>query len=84
VPEARAPLVALVGLARAAHAQIDLFAPPAAPAAAPAPSALALALEALEPDRLSPREALEALYRLKALAAEPHDGTAVDTLGAST
>ena len=28
---------------------------------------LAAALEAIEPDRLSPREALEALYRLKGL-----------------
>jgi DNA mismatch repair protein MutS len=39
-----------------------------APAAAPTPSKADAALEALDPDGLSPREALEALYRLKALA----------------
>lgn len=33
----------------------------------PAPSAVQAVLEALEPDTLSPREALDALYRLKAL-----------------
>jgi DNA mismatch repair protein MutS len=32
------------------------------------PSALEAALKALDPDALSPREALEALYRLKALS----------------
>jgi DNA mismatch repair protein MutS len=42
-----------------ASPQLPLF-------AAPAPPALA-ALDALDPDALSPREALEALYRLKAL-----------------
>ncbi|HET8765610.1 MAG TPA: DNA mismatch repair protein MutS, partial [Rhodanobacter sp.] len=40
--------------------QLSLFAPPA-------PSALDDALDAIDPDALSPREALEALYRLKAL-----------------
>ena len=42
--------------------QADLFAPPAATA-----SAAMRLLEQLDPDRLSPREALEALYRLKSL-----------------
>ena len=51
-------------------AQSDLFAA-AAPAAAPAEaSALEAALDAIKPDELSPREALEALYRLKKLAEE--------------
>jgi DNA mismatch repair protein MutS len=68
--QARATLEALEATARAADAQIDLFAAPAAPIAStdPAePSALEQALAAIDPDRLTPREALEALYRLKAL-----------------
>ena len=40
--------------------QMGLFAPPA-------PSAVEQALDALDPDSLSPREALDALYRLKTL-----------------
>ncbi|MFC5741683.1 DNA mismatch repair protein MutS [Dyella tabacisoli] len=40
--------------------QLGLFAPSA-------PSAVERALEAMDPDALAPREALEALYRLKAL-----------------
>jgi DNA mismatch repair protein MutS len=46
---------------------LPLFAPKAAPALAPGPSAVETALQSLEPDDLSPREALEALYRLRAL-----------------
>lgn len=55
---------------KAAHVRLDdlpLFAlmePPAPPIR----SAVIEAVEALDPDALSPREALEALYRLKALA----------------
>lgn len=51
-----------------------------APASAPAETvsphlqALAAALDALEPDAMSPREALEALYRLKMELAEGEDG----------
>ncbi|MFP4270272.1 MAG: DNA mismatch repair protein MutS, partial [Alphaproteobacteria bacterium] len=45
-----------------------------APAPEPEPSRLVRELEALDPDALSPREALAALYRLKALAAEREDG----------
>ncbi|HYD28483.1 DNA mismatch repair protein MutS [Brevundimonas sp.] len=41
----------------------------AEPPAPPASSALKDALSAIEPDELSPREALEALYRLKAIKA---------------
>jgi DNA mismatch repair protein MutS len=49
--------------------QVDLFAP------APAPESIAVspidsAVAALNPDTMSPREALEALYRLKALASK--------------
>ena len=66
VRQARATLEALESKAQSGQAQIDLFAPPpAAPSAEP--SALQRELAALDPDRLSPREALEALYRLKAL-----------------
>jgi DNA mismatch repair protein MutS len=36
----------------------------------PAPDALGSELEAIDPDSMSPREALEALYRLKRVAAE--------------
>jgi DNA mismatch repair protein MutS len=57
----------------AGAAQIDLFAaPPAAPepeAGPPcAPTAADAALAEIDPDSLSPREALAALYRLKALS----------------
>jgi len=43
---------------------------PAPPEAAPIEAPLRKALEAIEPDQLSPREALEALYALKARLAE--------------
>ncbi|GAB0148388.1 DNA mismatch repair protein MutS [Marichromatium sp. PS1] len=74
IARARARLQELEQNARA-HAereavQLSLFA--AEPAAAPtpeppAPDPLHEALEALDPDALSPREALDALYRLRAL-----------------
>jgi DNA mismatch repair protein MutS len=70
VRQARATLEALEAKAAAGQAQVDLFAPPPADAAAPEPAPLTAALTALDPDRLSPREALEALYRLKALSRE--------------
>ncbi|MBL8340946.1 MAG: DNA mismatch repair protein MutS [Rubrivivax sp.] len=69
VRQARATLEALQAKAAAGQAQVDLFAPPAA-AAAPEPSALEREVAALDPDRLTPREALEALYRLKSAAAQ--------------
>ncbi len=48
--------------------QPDLFAMPAAPSAPPAEPAPAMAaLADLEPDELTPRQALEELYRLKSL-----------------
>ena len=48
--------------------QADLFNVPSAPCEeAMLPSDLERALEAIDPDTLSPREALDALYTLKAL-----------------
>ena len=67
VRQARATLEALEAKAAAGHAQVDLFATPPAAAAAAEPSALDDALAAIEPDTLTPREALDALYRLKGL-----------------
>ena len=66
IRQARATLEALQAKADAGQAQVDLFAPPPA-AATVEPSAVEQALAAIEPDRLSPREALEALYRLRAM-----------------
>ncbi|MBL8306140.1 MAG: DNA mismatch repair protein MutS [Rubrivivax sp.] len=64
--QARSTLEALEAQAAAGEAQVDLFAPPpAAPAAEP--TAAERELAALNPDALSPREALDALYRLKTL-----------------
>ncbi|CAM5796042.1 DNA mismatch repair protein MutS [Rhizobacter fulvus] len=64
--QARATLEALEASKHAADAQIDLFAaPPPAPAAET--SRLDAALAALDPDMLSPKEALAALYELKSL-----------------
>lgn len=66
VRQARATLEALEAKAQDTQAQVDLFAaPPAAPA--PEPSGVERALAEIDPDRLAPREALDALYRLKGL-----------------
>ena len=48
---------------------LPLFAERAPPAAAP-PSKVEQALRSLDPDALSPRDALEALYRLRAILGE--------------
>ena len=64
--QARAALEALEARAQAGAAQVDLFAPPPA-APQPEPSAAERALAAINPDALSPREALEALYKLRGL-----------------
>ena len=45
-----------------------------APAANPGRSALAAAMAELRPDELSPRQALELIYKLKALADEGGEG----------
>jgi DNA mismatch repair protein MutS len=67
VRQARATLEALEAQKHAADAQIDLFAAPPAPPPAAEPSAIDQALAAINPDMLSPREALDALYKLRAL-----------------
>ena len=58
--------------ARALADDLPLFAVPSRAAAEPAPPSeaeqLMGAVKALHPDEMSPREALEALYRLKTLA----------------
>ena len=64
---ARHALAALEAGATESRAQVDLFAPPPETEAL-APSAAEAALSALDPDALSPREALDALYSLKKLS----------------
>jgi DNA mismatch repair protein MutS len=49
---------------------LPLFAAAAAAEPEHAPDPLSTAMEEIDPDSLSPREALEQLYRLKRLAAE--------------
>ncbi len=66
VRQARAALEALESRAQAGQAQVDLFASPPASAERET-SAMEQALSAIEPDSLTPREALEALYRLKSI-----------------
>ncbi len=65
--QARHTLEALETHAADSQAQVDLFAAPPAIETGAA-SAIDTALAALRPDEMSPREALEALYQLKALA----------------
>lgn len=67
VNHARHALAALEKHQEEAREQVDLFAPPPAAEAA-APSPVEAAVAALNPDALSPREALDALYTLKKLA----------------
>jgi DNA mismatch repair protein MutS len=66
IRQARAALEALEAQQQAGNAQVDLFAPASA-APEPVPSRADEALARIEPDTLTPREALDALYRLKAL-----------------
>ena len=68
IRQARATLEALEAKAQSGQAQVDLFAAPPAEALRE-PQPIEAALARIEPDQLSPREALEALYRLKALQA---------------
>ena len=70
VRQARSTLESLETQRAQGQAQIDLFAAPA-PIAEVAPDALAQALAAIDPDALTPKEALDALYRLKALVRRP-------------
>jgi len=66
VNHARHALTALETQQTLSREQVDLFAPPPA-ADAPTHSAVEAAVAALNPDALSPREALDALYALKKL-----------------
>jgi DNA mismatch repair protein MutS len=74
---ARKHLARLEAQAVDSTSQLDLFAPPpctedseaAAPPPSPEADTLRAALDAIDPDALSPREALERLYELKRLAA---------------
>ncbi len=67
IQRARRILQQLEEASRAGGAQADLFARPAAEEPEPASDALRDALAQVNPDELSPREALELLYRLKRL-----------------
>ncbi|MFM9902623.1 MAG: DNA mismatch repair protein MutS [Polaromonas sp.] len=67
VNHARHALAALEAQQTAAQQQVDLFAAPP-DTLAPEPSPVLSALATIDPDALSPREALEALYRLKKLS----------------
>jgi DNA mismatch repair protein MutS len=67
VNHAKHALAALEDHSAAAQTQVDLFAPPP-PSADPEPSPVDQALAAIDPDALTPRDALEALYRLKKLS----------------
>ncbi|SFN48894.1 DNA mismatch repair protein MutS [Variovorax sp. OV329] len=66
VNHAQKALGALEAQQSETRAQVDLFAPPPAEEAR-APSAVESALAALDPDAMSPREALDALYALQKL-----------------
>ncbi|HWK84929.1 MAG TPA: DNA mismatch repair protein MutS, partial [Caldimonas sp.] len=72
--QARATLESLEAERVARQPQSDLFAPAQPPAAEARPGvtdgAFEAAWQALDPDMLTPREALDALYRLKALRTE--------------
>ncbi|HET9653479.1 MAG TPA: DNA mismatch repair protein MutS, partial [Usitatibacter sp.] len=68
VRAARRHLAELEGQLRPDAGQPDLFSAPAPPA--PQPDALHEALADLEPDTMTPREALDALYKLKKLAGD--------------
>ncbi len=67
VNHAKSALHALETQQTEARAQVDLFAAPPEQTA-PEPSAADKALAQIDPDALSPREALDALYQLKKLA----------------
>jgi DNA mismatch repair protein MutS len=66
VNHARHALAALEKHQEQSREQVDLFAPPPAAEAA-TPSAVEAALARLDPDALTPRDALDALYTLKKL-----------------
>ena len=65
---ARQALAALEERQQASQAQVDLFAEPASSEIPPTPSAVEAQLRELQPDTLTPRDALDVLYSLKRLA----------------
>jgi DNA mismatch repair protein MutS len=67
VQHARHALAALENQSASSREQVDLFAPPPL-SEAPEAHPLDTALQAIDPDALSPREALEQLYALKKLS----------------
>ena len=69
IHHARHALQALESQQQESRSQIDLFAAPPLPAAEPepVPSAIEQELASLDPDAMTPREALDALYALKGL-----------------
>ena len=67
VQHAKHALAALEAHSESSRVQVDLFAPPPAPPEPETPPVVA-ALAAIDPDTLSPREALDQLYALKKLA----------------
>ena len=75
VRQARAALEALESQQKSGQAQIDLFAAPA-PMAAREPSPVERALAQIDPDALTPKQALETLYRLQALQHPPESDNA--------
>jgi DNA mismatch repair protein MutS len=70
--QARAALEALEKQQESNGSQIDLFAS-AAPTSETKTSVVEEALEAIDPDTLTPRQALDALYALRALLDKPGD-----------
>jgi len=70
VTHARQALAALEAQSEESRLQVDLFAPPP-PEEAPEPHPVVAALSAIDPDALSPREALDQLYQLKKLIGTP-------------
>ena len=70
VQHARAALAALESQSEQHRHQVDLFAPPPVSNDAE-PHPLQQALQQIDPDALSPREALDQLYQLKKLAQTP-------------
>ena len=70
VQHAKHALAALEAHSESSRVQVDLVAPPPASPAPETPPVVA-ALAAIDPDTLSPREALDQLYALKKLAQTP-------------
>jgi DNA mismatch repair protein MutS len=75
--QARVALESLESQQKSGAAQIDLFSPLASPEATAVhePSAVDSALAKIDPDGMTPKQALDALYRLKALQPTTDKGT---------